>query len=479
MKFVAMIAYCFPPDGSAGVYRPLRFVRHLPALGWSASVIAADLAPYGWTRYDRTLLALVPSETEVIRVRSRDLWQVIQARRAHNIQEKLSRAPVAITEKLRATHHAPARSFLREIVRTVEAWCYHPDMARGWIAPALEATIRVCARRKPHVIWATGEPWSSFIVAERASQRTGVPYVLDFRDSWTLTQDPFEARRPVWATRSDRRTLHRLFKGAQAVILRYETEAECYLRAYKAALDVSKIHLIPNGYEGTIDEFVVPGGDQCTILYTGTLSDYRYDTLLQALHCFKKSDPTRATRLRLLFVGDGMEVLANEAAALDLSDIVATVGPISYAEITRLQQEAHALLMLEREPTIKGYELLAGAKLFGYLKAGRPIVGVLPSGEAKKILQRVGVSTLADVDSPSEIIVVFRQLLDAWATGMLASLVPDRTACEVYSAQRQTAALVRALEGVPPAKPFVPGLLEIPPSLQGDIGERGWKNGGR
>jgi hypothetical protein len=479
MQSVVMLAYCFPPDGSAGVYRPLRFVRHLPAMGWSARVIAADLAPYGWTRYDPTLLALVPSETEVIRVRSRDLWQAVQEWRAHRIQEKLARVPVATVERLRAAHHAPARSFLREIMHTVEAWCYHPDMARGWIAPALEATIRVCSHRKPHVIWATGEPWSSFIVAERASQRTGVPYVLDFRDSWTLTQDPFEARRPVWATRSDRRTLHRLFKGAQAVILRYETEAECYLRAYKAVLDVSKIHLIPNGYEGTIDEFVVPCGDQCTILYTGTLSDYRYDTLLQALHCFKKSDPTRAKRLRLLFVGDGMEVLANEAAALDLSDIVTTVGPISYAEVTRLQQEAHALLMLEREPTIKGYELLAGAKLFGYLKAGRPIVGVLPSGEAKKILQRVGVSTIADVDSLSEIIVVFRQLLDAWATGMLASLVPDRTACEVYSAQRQTAALVRALEGAPPEKPFVPGLLEIPPSLQGDIGERGWKNGGR
>src|SRR5262249_46078697 len=152
-----------------------------------------------------------------------------------------------------ATYHTPVRSFMREIVHTVEAWCYHPDMAMGWIAPALEATIKVCSHRKSHVIWATGEPWSSFIVAERASQRTGVPYVLDFRDSWTLTQDPFEARRPVWAIRSDRRTLHRLFEGAQAVILRYETEAECYARAYKAALDVAKIHIIPNGYEGTID----------------------------------------------------------------------------------------------------------------------------------------------------------------------------------------------------------------------------------
>jgi hypothetical protein len=242
---------------------------------------------------------------------------------------------------------------------------------------------------------------------------------------------------------------------------------------------VSKIHLIPNGYEGTIDEFGVPGGDQCTLLYTGTLSDYRYDTLLQALHGFKKSDPARAKRLRLLFVGDSIEALANDVAALGLSDIVVTASTMPHAEIVRLQQEAHAFLMLERKPTMKGYELLAGAKLFGYLKAGRPIVGVLPSGEAKKILQRVGVSTIADVDSSSEIMAVLRQILDAWAAGTLASLIPDRTACEVYSAQRQTAALVRALEGASAVEPFVPGLLEIPPSLQRDIGERGWMNGPR
>lgn len=477
MKSVVMIAYWFPPDGGASVYRPLRFIRHLPAMGWSASVIAADLDRYGWSRYDPALLALVPSETEVIRVRGRDLWQAIQARRAQHTQAKLSRVSVETVERLRATPDTPVRSFMREIVHTVEAWCYHPDMAMGWISPALEALIKVCSRRKPHVIWATGGPWSSFIVAQRASQRLGVPYVLDFRDSWTLTQSPFEARRPAWATRLDRRTLHRLFERAQAVILRYETEAECYWRAYKVALDVSKIHLIPNGYEGTIDAFAAPGGEKCTILYTGTLSWYRYDTLLQSLSCFKKSDPARAKRLRLLFVGEGMEALANEAAALGLSDIVATAGPTSYAEVTHLQREAHALLMLERQPTMKGYELLAGAKLFGYLKAGRPIVGVLPSGEAKKILQRVGVSTVADVASPSEIIVVLRQILDAWATGTLASLVPDRAACEGYSAQRQTAALVRALEGASAAEPFVPGLVEIPPSLQREIGDRGWMNG--
>jgi hypothetical protein len=356
------------------------------------------------------------------------------------------------------------------VVRAIEARYYHPDIAMRWIQPAVEATVTMCARKHPDIVWATGGPWSAFIVAQRASQRTGVPYVLDFRDAWTLTLSTFEARRPAWAQRRDCRTLYRLFKGAQAVVFRYDTEAECYWRAYQGALDAARIHLIPNGYEGTIAAFAPPNANKCLVLYTGTLSSYRYDTLLQALNWFRKGDPSQAKRLRFLFVGEGAEMLGKEAAALGLSDMVEGVGPTSYTEITRLQSAAHALLMLGRPPTIRGYELLAGAKLFEYLKAGRPIIGVVPPDEAKKILQRVGVSTVADVDSPSAIVDVLRRLLAAWSTKTLSSLVPDRAACEAYSAERQTAALVRALEGTPATPPFVPGLVEIPPSLRGELG---------
>jgi hypothetical protein len=273
--------------------------------------------------------------------------------------------------------------------------------------------------------------------------------------------------------------LYRLLKGAQAVIFRYETEVECYWRAYRDALDIPRIHIIPNGYEGAIDEFRMPERDKCVILYTGTLSSYHYDSLLQSLHWFKRSDPARAKQLHLFFVGEDTEALAKKVAALGLSDITETVGPTSYAEIARLQREAHALLVLGRPPTMKGYELFASAKLFGYLKVGRPIVGVLPPDETKKILQRVGVSTVADVNSQSEIVAVFRRLLDAWSAGTLSSLIPNRDACEAYSAERQTAALVRALEGVPAAPPFVPGSVEIPPSLRGEIGNGGWVHDGR
>jgi glycosyltransferase involved in cell wall biosynthesis len=271
--------------------------------------------------------------------------------------------------------------------------------------------------------------------------------------------------------------LHRLFERAHAVILRYETEAECYWRIYKNALDAAKIHLIPNGYDGTIDEFAAPGGDKCTILYVGTLPPYRYDTLLQALQRFKNSEPARAQRLRLLFVGDGMEVLANDAVALGLSDMIETRGVVPYAEVTRLQQRAHALLLLGLKPG-RGYEL-CGSKVFSYLRAGRPIVGVLPLDETHKVLQRVGVSTVADIDAPTAVVGVLCQLLDAWATGTLAALVPNRAACEAYSAEQQTAALVRALEGMPAAEPFIPGSVDIPPSLREEIGQGVGINGRR
>src|SRR5262249_55206127 len=263
----------------------------------------------------------------------------------------------------------------------------------------------------------------------------------------------------------------RAIEGARAVVFLFEAVAECYWRAYHGALDAAKIHIIPNGYDGAIEDFTELAGDKCTILYAGSLSTYRYDTLLQSLALFKKANPSQAKQLHLLFVGEGTEELAKDVTALELSDIIETAGPVSHAEITRLQRQAHALLILGRRPVSKGYELVAGAKLFGYLKARRPIIGVLPRDETMKVLFGLGVATVADVDSPPQSLMVLRRLLDAWREGRISSLLPDRAACEVYSGERQTMALVRALEGASAAEPFVPGLVEVPPSLWAEIGD--------
>lgn len=448
-KSVVMIAYFFPPEGNAAVYRPLRFIKELVKKGWHVRVISCK--PYKYERYDAQLLEQVPSVTRIDQVRGWDPWRVFQARRAKLAKEKLAGLSEQGVRQIVAGYHVPWRSTLRELIRTAEAWIYRPDMAVGWIRPATRHTIASCRQNRPNVIWATIGPLSAGLVAYRTAQETGIPYVLDFRDPWGLEYYPHEARRPAWAKTLDNRMISMMFQKAQAVVFMFESVAQAYLKAFPA-LEREKIHIIPNGFEGEVEPFVHMPGDRCTILYAGTVTTYRYDTLLEGLAELKRNAPRNAAQLRLVFVGEGLRELMERVEALDIRDVVEILPPTSSAEVRRLQREAHALLILGRTSVRKGHELVAGAKLFGYLQAGRPIVGVVPYDETRRVLSEVGSSLIADVESPREIVDVFQKVLNAWLNRTLGRLVPDRAVCETYSSSRQILDLILALDGAASTK---------------------------
>jgi hypothetical protein len=464
-----MISYIFPPEGNAGTYRPLRFVRHLPAHGWRPVVIAN--APYSYQRYDPTLLSLVPPETEILSVRNPDRWAAFQQARERP-RERNARSTTEILSQIQASERRLLRSVARRVAHKIEGIVYNPDPAMFWIRPATEVAVKACDRSAAEMIWATGGPWSSLVVGREVALRTGRPYILDFRDSWTLECDDFQATQPEWARQRNRRLLSRLFNDAHAVVFRYMAEAESYWRAYPGALVPERIHLIPNGYDGSVAPFEVSRQGRCTLLYTGYVMEYWYETLLEALVWLKRSEPAITSRLRIVFVGEGTEAIAKSAVSMGLADVIETRGAVSFGQVNQLQSEAHALLLLGWKPG-RGHEF-RGSKIFGYLKAGRPIIGVLPEDENKKILRSVGVRTIADVESLSQITTALRLLVSAWCKDELRALLPDPTACEKYSADQQTQSLVYALEGLPPRNSFEPGSCPVPPSLANLIGPKGW-----
>lgn len=72
-----MIAYHFPPlAGSSGIQRTLRFVQHLPSLGWQPMVLTAHVRAYETTSQD--LLADVPADTIVRRAFALDTARHLQ-----------------------------------------------------------------------------------------------------------------------------------------------------------------------------------------------------------------------------------------------------------------------------------------------------------------------------------------------------------------------------------------------------------------
>lgn len=403
--------------------------------------------PYQYDRYDAQLLAQVPSPTPIIRVKGHDPWRAFQTWRGVRTGNKLVSSSAEEARQILAGHQSPWRTRLRELVRTAEACVYRPDLDMPWIGPATRKTIAICRQDQPNVIWATIGPLSSGVVAYRASVATGIPYVLDFRDPWGLEYYPREIRRPAWAKRIDNRIISQMFERAQSVVFMFESVAESYLQTFPGALERTKIYIIPNGFEGEVESFVHTPGDRCTVLYAGTLGTYRYDTLLEGLVQLKRKDPALAAQLRMLFVGEGLQQLAERVSDLDLRDVFEIRPPIPSAEVRRLQQEAHALLVFGRMPGRTAHDLVAGAKLFGYLQAGRPVIGIVPRDETRRILSQVGSSLIADADSPAEVVTVFEKVLEAWSDSTLERFVPNRAVCEVYSSNRQVSDLIVALNG--------------------------------
>lgn len=464
---VLMIAYYFPPEGNAAVYRPLRFLKELVKRGWQATVICCE--PYQHERHDARLLEQVPASTPIVRVRGRDPWRAFQTWRGVRTTNKLAGSSVEQARHVVAGHHVPWRTRLRELVRIAEACVYRPDIAMPWIRPTAQETIAACQRHRPSVIWATIGPLSSGVVAYRASVATGIPYVLDFRDPWGLEYYPEEVRRPVWAKKIDNKIISSMLQRAQAVVFMFESVAQAYLRAFPDALETSKIHIIPNGFEGEVESFIHVPGDRCTILYAGTLSSYRYDTLIEGLVQFKAKDPKRAAQLRLRFVGEGFQGLTQRVADLNLQDMFEITPSIPSDQVRRLQREAHALLVLGRMPGRTAHELVAGAKLFGYLQAGRPIIGIVPRDETCRILEQVGSPLIADADTPAEVVTLLERLFEAWSKKTLDRFVPNRAACEAYSSGRQIENLLIALNGTSLEKTSAMDTSTLPPRLRSEV----------
>ena len=466
-KSIVMIAYYFPPEGNAAVYRPLRFLKGLVEKGWQARVISCE--PYRYERRDSALLEQLPLATQVVRVKGWDPWRAFQSRRGTQTAKVLSGLSTEEARQAVAVYHSPLRSRLREWVRLAETWVYRPDMAMPWIRPAVRAGIDLCQRTRSSVLWATIGPLSSGLVAYQTAVATGIPYVLDFRDPWGLEYYPHEIRRPAWARKVDNRNMCRMFKQAQSVVFMFESVAQSYLQAFPGVLEREKIHIIPNGFEGEVEPFAHAPGDRCTVLYAGTLSTYRYDTLIDGLNQLRRQDPSLAARLRMLFVGEGLRPLAERAAELGLHELFEIRPPIPSAEVRRLQREAHALLVLGRMPGRTAHDLVAGAKLFGYLQAGRPVIGIVPRDETRRILSQVGSPLIADADSPAEVVGVLKRILEAWSSGTLEQIIPNRAACEDYSSNRQISDLITALNGSLPEKASTVGESVLPTCWRSEV----------
>jgi glycosyltransferase involved in cell wall biosynthesis len=371
MRRVLVLAHPFPPAGGGGVQRTSKLVKYLPASGWRATVLTtqAELYPSLTGVSDTKLLADVGDAADVVRVTSPETVAL----------------PLALDRWVR-------RLLL-------------PDRSRAWNPGALAAAVAQHLRTPFEVVYATGNPYSSYLLARALSAVIRRPYVLDMRDAWRLRGNyrPGNFVREARLARMERNTL----EGAAHVVFATAPMEARYQAEYPAL--VGRSSTIINGFDEDdypARPYTTPPltpADPVYFTHVGTWTSYvRPDALFAAFQRARDQDPAFAARARLRMAGRFGANEADRAAfegSLDahgLRPVFEHLGYVDHPRAVELQRTADALVLVT-----SGLPDEQQAKTAEYLAAGRPVVALVdPGTPAEQLIRQAEVVELAHPRDP-------------------------------------------------------------------------------
>ncbi len=386
---ILFIAYAFPPCGGAGVQRSAKFVRYLPNHGWQPTVLTVSPDAYGTLDQSHTLGW--PEGTEIVRTTHLD--PVVKfTRPVRTGSHPGGGASGGMTIK------SLARRALRHGWAAVEKNLLIPDRMLTWYPRAVAAGRELLRRHRFDLILATGEPYSAYFIARSLSRRSGVPFVLDMRDPWTMATYRNE-KRSRWRQSLERWQERRMLAACRACIFAFRPDG-LYTDIYPRWSD--KFHYIPNGYDPADFEDVSPNQfERFTIVHSGTfLPGYRPARgFLLALRELLDRRPELNSRVQVVFVGKSGEE-TRDIAELGLGGVVKQVGYLPHRESVAYLLGADLLLLIGGHHTWE-----ETGKVYEYLAARKPILALVhPQGSAAKLLAEFGHARVADRTRHAEIV---------------------------------------------------------------------------
>lgn len=401
MRRVLMVAYHFPPlAGSSGIQRTLRFVQQLPRHGWEPIVLTAHPIAYEQTSAD--LLKDVPADTPVHRA-----W-------ALNTAEHLSIAGRYVASMAR------------------------PDRWISWRFAAVPLGMHLIRKYRPDVIWSTYPIATAHVIAARLAAKSGIPWVADFRDP--MAQDGYPADPLTWQ-RFVQIEANAVAHAAQSVFTTPGAAAE-YRERYPA--HAGKISVIENGYDEAsfashppANTPLTPG--KLTLLHSGIVYPSERDPrpLFAALGRLKLSGVVSSARCVIRFRASANDDMLRDLARTNqIEDLIQLAPPISYRDALLEMQQADGLLVMQG----RGCNAQIPAKVYEYIRAGRPIVALAdPMGDTAGLLQRCGVRAIAALEDSPAVEQTVHTFLDDLASHRAEA--PGIAIAQEHSRESRTAAL--------------------------------------
>jgi glycosyltransferase involved in cell wall biosynthesis len=377
MKQLLMIVPFFPPMAGGGVYRPLSFVKYLGGYGWLPTVIAPRGDAF-WIR-DERLVYQIPPDCRVVRTETKSAQGLLaRLRGGWGKRPGESGTRSAAAEVSGFKRSSRWFSMARKLASTVVI----PDTYVGWSRYAKRAAMAEIKNRTFDAIYSTSPPETSHLIAYDIQARTGLPWVADFRDPWMnlyLLKPPT----PVHA-RLHARLEKKVCERAHTIVTTRWHE-QLIREKYPGSPGLTRIS---NGFDAAEAANIETIGRHKTrfrITHAGMLTQNRTsEPFLRGLRRFLINRPDARPDLEILFVGPREDKNEMAVKQLELTDVVKFRDSVPHDEALQLERASHILLLIKHiNPDYKG---IVPGKLYEYIGVRRPILALVPDGEAAQLI---------------------------------------------------------------------------------------------
>lgn len=335
---ILLISHYYPPLQGIGTQRISSWVKYLQRLGHETTVLTTK-------KGERS------SGNNVIEV---PYFDPIERLGEGRLKEKM------------ATQKSVLGSFYRN--RLNERL---PGRCDLWIYPALKRLKSLPAQ---DLIISSYGPPSTHIIGYFAKKNSSALWFADFRDLWVDNHN----YKGIWPLTLIEKWWEKKVCGRADVLI---TVSEGLSQRLKEKYPSKKVLVIPNGfdpeeYEKASSSFFKSRPKKFRLVYTGTIYEgkHKVEPLFEALKEISDEDSLFFEKFELLFFGSPSHYLNKKIKAFGLQNGVFYEGRVSPEVIRDVQMSSDAFLQLHFY--FDRYDGLISGKIYEYLFANKPVVGV-------------------------------------------------------------------------------------------------------
>jgi hypothetical protein len=406
---VLLVAYHYPPvASSSGVQRTLKFSRYLREFGWQPYVLTVSPRAYATTNPEQ--LAEVPADVLVRRCAALDVARHLQVRGKY------------------------------------PGFLAFPDRWGSWVFSGVPAGLNLIRKHDIQIVWSTYPVPTAQLLGCWLSRLSGKPWVMDVRDP--MFEEEF-------VTDPKMRRFFRWIESQAKERAALATFASPGMRDLYAARypdwQGDRLITLENGYDE--ENFknlpaVEPRTDRSriTLLHSGTIYPDARDprAFFAALGKLAARGAMTAANTRIVLRATGHDdFVRGHIREQRLEGIVELAPSVPYSEALREMVSVDGLILMQAANS--NYQ--TPAKLYEYLRAGRPILALTdPRGDTAATLRAVDLGEVYALNDAAAVERGLTEFISAVRAGTARGCALD--AAQQFSRRSQTQRLAGLLDRV-------------------------------